>query len=154
MDEIPGVFQAMPDSPELVELFFGEGCVSVGIAQENGDVVLALGDLPEAHNIGEQLPLGTGRERVRLYFSNVRSINVVLGALRALRTRLLHQCRVCGEYLGCSGGLCVRCGALESRRLAEPASLASRLRAFVHDHEAFIAWRQAWEISRDPQEDA
>ena len=96
-----------------------EGRVSIPVTTPGGGLRAApLPDGPAPLGLPVVLapisPIGPQRQRPR-------PTRAPLGEPRGtLRTRLLHQCRVCGEYLGCSGGLCVRCGALESRRLAEP----------------------------------
>lgn len=132
---------------EPVELFFGEGQVSVGMARIGADVVLTLGILPAGFEIGQEVPLGTEQERVRLHFSNTRSIDVVMGALRALRRRLARQCSACGNVMDAPARHCVQCNTIQSSRLAEHGSLACTLRSLVLDDEALTVWRCAWERS-------
>lgn len=107
---------------EVLEVLFGHGTVSVGGLRLGASVSLCLGELAEPQEVGAQVQQAHDAERVRLTFTRVASIDVVLKHLRALRWHLSHQCCACGTPLESSGRRCSDCSAQRSLRLAEPGS--------------------------------
>ena len=127
---------------EVLEVLFGHGSVSVGGLRLGASVSLCLGELAEPQEVGAQVQQAHDAERVRLTFTRVASIDVVLKHLRALRWHLSHQCCACGAALECSGRRCSDCNAQRSLRLAEPGSEEALMREFLDQHKRFIAWRR------------
>jgi hypothetical protein len=77
----------------------GHGSVSVGGLRLGASVSLCLGELAEPQEVGAQVQQAHDAERVRLTFTRIASIDVVLKHLRALRWHLSHQCCACGTPL-------------------------------------------------------
>lgn len=125
---------------EVLEVLFGNGTVSVGGLRLGASVSLCLGELPEPQEVGAQVQQAHDAERVRLTFSRVASIDVVLKHLRALRWHLSHQCCACGVALEASGHRCADCNAQRSPRTAEPGSEEAMMREFMRQHREFQKW--------------
>lgn len=125
---------------EVLEVLFGHGTVSVGGLRLGASVSLCLGELAEPQEVGAQVQQAHDAERVRLTFTRVASIDVVLKHLRALRWQLSHQCCACGTPLESSGRRCSDCNAQRSLRLAEPGSEEALMREFMRQHQEFQKW--------------
>ena len=108
---------------KVLEVLFGNGTVSVGGLRLGASVSLCLGELPEPQEVGAQVQQAHDAERVRLTFSRVASIDVVLKHLRALRWHLSHQCCACGAALEASGQASHRRGP--AMRVAEVIHVAA-----------------------------
>jgi hypothetical protein len=118
---------------------FGDGSVGVGVFRLGKLVCLSLSELEWPHRIGEAVTEGGYWERVRLTFSTVRSVDVVLRQLCALRRHLAHQCGGCGDPLETCGDYCPRCLDLWALRLAEPGSRVMAGIEFLRARDLSIA---------------
>jgi hypothetical protein len=118
---------------------FGEGSVGVGVFRLGKLVCLSLSELEWPHRNGETVTEGGYWERVRLTFSTVRSVDVVLRQLCALRQHLAHQCGGCGDPLETCGDVCQSCANEWAARLAEPGSRVEHGLAFLRDYDRILA---------------
>ncbi len=133
---------------EVLEVLFGHGGVSVGGLRLGASVSLCLGELDEPQEVGACVQqIHHDAERVRLTFTKVASIDVVLKHLRALRWHLSHQCDECGEPLECSARRCAACRNLRAHRLAETGSEAEMMNTFMDQHWRFQEWLAAERLS-------
>ncbi len=132
---------------EVLEVLFGHGGVSVGGLRLGASVSLCLGELDEPQEVGACVQQAHDAERVRLTFTKVASIDVVLKHLRALRWHLSHQCRECGEPLTCSAHRCATCRNLRAHRLAETGSEAEMMNTFMEQHRRYQEWWAAERLS-------
>ena len=138
------------------ELRFGQVAVRAELLCEGG-MLRFFAALPVKAANSDLEPEEVGEELLRLHFSGVGSLDVVIGRLQRLRRGLVERCAACQSPLeGGAKRLCAACASLESECSGAPKSVGARaawtrrhLAAFRHEHVEWAAFCHAEAVARD-----
>lgn len=141
------------------ELRFGAVAVRAELLCEGG-MLRFFAALPVKAANSDLEPEEVGEELLRLHFSQVKSLDVVIGRLQRLRRGLVERCSACLSPSKGAARLCAACASLESECSGAPNSVGARAAwtrrqwaAFRHEHAEAIA-QHAEAIARSSRSDA